>query len=109
MLPMSAEWVNPWWQKTAAMVIFLLAALHHLGEPVGWSRPSTVRPGIDEDHVLRLPGCSFDFRRRFPAPDGLSKPTRALFVFRVVLDAGDQRGGDGVRTVRPLQLAKEQT
>src|SRR5690349_4846667 len=46
-------------------------------------RPPSARTST-EDHVLRLPSCSFDFRRRFPAPDGLSKPTRALFVFRVV-------------------------
>jgi CspA family cold shock protein len=33
---------------------------------------------------------------------GYPKPTQALFVFRVGFDAGDQRGGVRVRTVRSL-------
>jgi len=35
-------------------------------------------------YVLGWSGCSFDFRRRFPALGGISEPDQALFRFRVV-------------------------
>jgi hypothetical protein len=40
--------------------------------------------GRTAEYVLRSSRCSFDFRRRYPAPDGVFETIRALFVFRVV-------------------------
>jgi CspA family cold shock protein len=65
----------------------------------GPRRPFTAM-GSTADHVLRWPSCSFDFRRRFLAPDGVSKTRPGAFRFSCRFDAGDQRGGARVRTVR---------
>jgi hypothetical protein len=64
--------------------------------------------GSTTDDVLRLPGCSFDFRKRFRRLMGYLKPIKALFV-SCRFDAGDQRGGVRVRTVRSLTACEEQT
>src|SRR5690349_18767657 len=45
-----------------------------------------------EDPVLRLPRCSFDFQRRFPAPDGLTQPSgRFSFVVSFRRGSSTQR------------------
>src|SRR4051795_664065 len=56
--------------------------------------------GWTTDHVLRYPSCSFDFRRRFPAPDGLSETHPGAFRFRVVSTRVINAAAYRVRRVR---------